>query len=73
MQSARRVLENPPEGEKPLSQAQIRNFMVAIKKYLALYAKDFSFGLRESKKEVKKELISESLRDRWKLLSGIRK
>jgi hypothetical protein len=72
MQSARRVLENPPEGEDPLSQAQIRSFMLSIKKYLALYAKDFRFQLRESKKEVKKELISESLRDRWKSLSGIR-
>ena len=64
------VLGNPPEGEQPLDPAQLK----AVNKLIVGYVQQYltAAGLGKSIRESKINLIEESVKKRWKVLSGIR-
>lgn len=69
----RKLLGRPPSGQEPLDNDKIRAAQKIVRNYVGSYLKNAGVKIRESKQLVeKKELLSESMKNRWKTIAGIR-
>ena len=69
----RKLLNRPPPGQEPLDNDKIRAAQKIVRNYVGSYLKSAGINIRESKQLVeKKELLSESMKNRWKTIAGIR-